>query len=154
MLAPSRPADATVATFITLAPSRPANATGRRSRPLLINVYVNIQSVNKGGIGRHHPAFAVANCVLNWRFAAVTVGNCGDCWKLRRAAGKARNMMENALSILIVIFPYNFNKLRAQTENCVFSGLAVIYGWALPSKHRSLNVVWLLSEQFHYNVKS
>ena len=58
------------------------------------------------GIGRRHLAFAVANCVLNRRFAAVTVGSrsCGDSWKLRRVAGKARNMMENALFILIIIF--------------------------------------------------
>ena len=34
----------------------------------------------------------------------MTVGSCGDCWKLRRVAGKAHNMTENALSILIVIF--------------------------------------------------
>ena len=35
---------------------------------------------------------------------AVTVGSCGDSWKLRRVAGEASNMSENALSILIVIF--------------------------------------------------
>ena len=34
-------------------------------------------------------------------------------------------MTENALSILIVIFPYNSNKLRPQTESCVFSSLAL-----------------------------
>ena len=47
-----------------------------------------------------------SNC---WRFqqlleAAATVGSCGNCWKLRRVAGEDRNMTENALSILIVIF--------------------------------------------------
>ena len=47
-----------------------------------------------------------SNC---WRLqrlleAPVTDGSCGDCWKLRWVAGEARNMMENALSILIVIF--------------------------------------------------
>ena len=62
-----------------------------------------IQST-RAGIGRRHLAFAVANCVLNRRFAAVIVGSCGDCRKLRRVADEARNMMENALSILIVIF--------------------------------------------------
>ena len=46
---------------------------------------------------RRHLAFAVANCVLNLRFAA-------HCWTLRRIAGEARNMTENALSILSVIF--------------------------------------------------
>ena len=51
----------------------------------------------------------------------ATVGGCSDCWKLQRVAGEARNMTENALSILIVIFPYNSNKPRAQTESCVFS---------------------------------
>ena len=35
---------------------------------------------------------------------AATVGSYSDCWKLRRVAGKARNMTENVLSILILIF--------------------------------------------------
>ena len=51
----------------------------------------------------HHLAFAVANCVFN-EVCCGTVGRCGDGWKLRRIAGKARNMTENALSILSVIF--------------------------------------------------
>ena len=34
----------------------------------------------------------------------ATAGGCGNCWKLRRVPGEARNMMENALYILIVIF--------------------------------------------------
>ena len=57
-------------------------------------------------LARRHLAFAVANYALNPRFAAVTVGSCGDSWKwkLRRVAGEASNMAENALSILIVIF--------------------------------------------------
>ena len=46
---------------------------------------------------RCHLAFAVANCVFNLRFAA-------HCWTLRRIAGEARNMTENAISILSVIF--------------------------------------------------
>ena len=33
----------------------------------------------------------------------MTVESCGDSWKLRRVAGEASNMAENALSILIVI---------------------------------------------------
>ena len=60
------------------------------------------QQINR--LGRRHLAFAVAHCALNPRFAAVTVGSCGDSWKLRRVAGEASNMTENALSILIVIF--------------------------------------------------
>ena len=54
----------------------------------------------------------------------ATAGGCGNCWQLRRVAFKARNMMENALSLLI-IFPHNSNKLRPETESCVFSGLGV-----------------------------
>ena len=50
-----------------------------------------------------------------------TAGGCGNCWKLRRVTGKVRNMTENDLSILIVIFPYNYNKPRPQTESCVLS---------------------------------
>ena len=48
---------------------------------------------------RRHLAFAVANCVFNLMFAAVTIGSCGDSWKLRWVAGEASNMTENALSI-------------------------------------------------------
>ena len=100
-----------------------------------------IQST-RAGLGRRHLAFAVANCLLNWRFAtaivgscsicwklrhlleaapsvgsccicwklqrlleaAASAGSCGICWKLRWVAGKARNMAENALYILIVLF--------------------------------------------------
>ena len=54
----------------------------------------------------------------------ATAGGCSDCWKLRWVAGEARNMTENALSILIVIFPYNSNKPRPQTESCLFSSTA------------------------------
>ena len=43
---------------------------------------------------------------------------------LRRVAGNAHNMTENALSILVVIFPYNSSKLRPQTESCLFSNQA------------------------------
>ena len=53
---------------------------------------------------RRHLAFAVANCALNPRFAAVTVGSCGNSWKLQRQLEAATDMTENALSILIVIF--------------------------------------------------
>ena len=76
-----------------LAPSQPVNATSiinkrwrqvdpRWSRLLLINVYVNIQMTestkrdNNGGLGRCHLAFAVANCILNWRFAAAAATGC------------------------------------------------------------------------------
>ena len=74
-----------------------------RSRPLFINVHVNIQST-RAGLERRHLAFAVANCLLNRRFARAAVGSCGDCWKLLRVAGKACNVTENALCILIVLF--------------------------------------------------
>ena len=86
------------------------------------NDETTIQST-RTGIGRRHLAFAVANCVLNRRFAAVTVGSCGNCWKLRRVASEAHNMTENALSILLLFFPYNSNKPRSQTESCLFSSM-------------------------------
>ena len=47
----------------------------------------------------------------------ATAGGCSDCWKLRHVAGMACNMTENA----IFIFPNNSNKLRPQTESCIFS---------------------------------
>ena len=82
------------------------------SRPLLINVCQHTVDTDDGSpiqstmvwLGRCHLAFAVANCVLNLRFSVATVGRCDDGWKLRRVAGEARNMTENALSILILIF--------------------------------------------------
>ena len=66
---------------------------------------------------RRHLAFAVANCVFNLRFAVAN---------LRRIAGEARNMTENALSILIVIFSNNSNKPRSQRESCLFSTKAYV----------------------------
>ena len=53
-----------------------------RSRPLLINVYVNIQ-MTMVWLGRCHLSFAVANCVLNLRFAAAL-----DCWRGPQYDGK------------------------------------------------------------------
>ena len=70
-----------------------------------------IQST-RAGLERRHLAFAVANCVLNRRFAVATVGSCGDCLKLRRVAGKACNMTENALSIVIVIFSIQLQQTK------------------------------------------
>ena len=52
------------------------------------------------------------------------VGGCGDCWNPWWVASDARDMMENALSILIVIFLQNCNKPRPQKESCLFSDLA------------------------------
>ena len=55
----------------------------------------------------------------------ATAGGCGDFWKPWRVAGDARNMMENYLSILIVILPHNSNTPRPQTESYIFSNLAL-----------------------------
>ena len=54
----------------------------------------------------------------------ATAGGCGDCWKPLQVAGDTCNMTENALSILISIVQHNSNKLRPQTESCIFSDLA------------------------------
>ena len=67
-----------------------------RSRPLLINVCQHAVDTDDGSLiqstmvwlGRRHLAFAVANCVLNLRLSAATVGRCDDGWKLRRVAGE------------------------------------------------------------------
>ena len=58
----------------------------------------------------------------SWR---VTRGY-GICWKLRQVAFKARNITENALPILVAIFPHNSNKPRSQTESCVFSYVVLV----------------------------
>ena len=54
--------------LINVAPSRPANAT--------VTTSINKRLSIRAGLGRLHLAFAVANCVLNWRFSAATVGSC------------------------------------------------------------------------------
>ena len=80
--APSWPANAAVATSINKC-WRQVDPSTPRSRPLLINVCQHtvdestIQST-RAGLGRHHLAFAVANCVLNQRFAVATVGSCDE----------------------------------------------------------------------------
>ena len=79
---------------------QPTNATVVTSINLINVLSTYRQLINR--LARCH--FAVANGALNPRFAAVTIGSCGDSWKLRRVAGEASNMTENALSILIVIF--------------------------------------------------
>ena len=62
----------------------------------------------------------------------ATAGGCGNCWKPLRVAGDAHDMKKNALSILIVIFPHNSNKLRPQTESCPFSDLVILFIIMLP----------------------
>ena len=72
-----------------------------RSRRLLINVYVNIQTTNQRN-SQQWWACKTPSCIcqlcIKFEFC------CSSCWKLRRVAGEAHNMTENALSILIVIF--------------------------------------------------
>ena len=62
---------------------------------------LTIQST-RAGLGRHHLAFP--NCLWNRRFYN------GGCWKLQWVVSEARNMTENALAILIVIFPVKFQQ--------------------------------------------
>ena len=106
----------------------------RRSRPLLIkvgaksthqhdgcNIYYNkcrdlynkllstcrrqIANRVKNGVAWKMPS-CICSCQLciKSQVCCSTVGRCGDGCKLRRIAGEARNMTENAISILIVIF--------------------------------------------------
>ena len=116
MLAPSRPANATVATSIINKCWSQVDPPMPRSRPLLINVCqhtVNESTIQstRAGLGRCHLAFADANSILNWRFAMAAVGSCGACWKLQQVAGEACNMTANALFILII-----FSVQLQQTE--------------------------------------
>ena len=57
---------------------------------------------------------------------AATVGSCGNCWKLRQVAGKARNMTENALSNLII-----FSVQLQQTETSEKKLFIFHHGWKL-----------------------
>ena len=80
-----------------LAPSRPTNATVMTSiNKCLCQHTVNESTIQstRAGLGRCHLAFAVANYLLNWRFATATVGSCSDCWKLQWVAGKARTQYD------------------------------------------------------------
>ena len=125
-----------------LVPSWPANATV--SWPLLINVGANstvATSINKrlcqnrvddstiqptrAGLGRHCLAFAVANCLLNLRFATATVGSCCDGLPARPAI-----WWEMIFLFELLFFPHNSNKLRSQTESCYFPAQlwGVVYG--------------------------
>ena len=76
--------------------NQPANATVVTSIHL-INVYDNIQTTNPR-------AWKTPSCICSCQLCFKSEVCCGGSWKLRRVAGEARDMMENALSILIVIF--------------------------------------------------
>ena len=132
MLAPSQPANVTVTTSIINKCWRQVNPPMRWSQPLLINVCQHtvdestIQST-RAGLGRHHLAFAVANCLWNQRFATATVGSCGDCWKLWRLLEATTSCQwgpqyDRKCSLFyLLFFLYNSKKPRSQTESCLFS---------------------------------
>ena len=65
--------------------------------------------------------------------AMATVGSCGNCWKLRLVASKARNMTGNALSILIVTFSVQLQ----QTENSDRKLFLFHHGWWCGSRQVS-----------------
>ena len=60
--------------------------------------------VNNGMAWKTPSCICSCQLCIKYEVCCVTVGHCGNGLKLQRIAGKARNMMENALSILIVIF--------------------------------------------------
>ena len=60
-----------------------------------------------------------------------TVGRCGDGWKLRRITGEARNMMENALSILIVIFSVQLQQTEISEKTVYFPPWGYSNCWRL-----------------------
>ena len=70
----------------------------------LINVYVNIQTTNR-------QAWKTPSCICSCQLSFKSEICCGSCCKLRRVAGEARNMTENAFSILII-----FSVQLQQTE--------------------------------------
>ena len=50
-------------------------------------------------------AWKTPSCICSYQWCIKSEVFCGNCWTLRRwVAGEACNMMENALSIWIVIF--------------------------------------------------
>ena len=111
MLAPSRPGNTMVATSIINKRWCQVDLPTGQLRPLLINVCQHtddkstIQST-RAGIGKQKTCICSCQLCIKLDFC------CGDYWKLQQLASKAPNMMENALSILIVIF----SKQLQQTE--------------------------------------
>ena len=68
---------------------------------------LNVQSTNHDTVNKGRAWFAKPCCQL-----FINSEVCyGDCWTLRRVAGEAHNMTENALSIFII-----FSVQLQQTE--------------------------------------
>ena len=137
MSEPSRLANKTVASSITINVGSSRHAAVTTSINKRLSTYsryrrritntLRIQSTMVWLGRRHrHLAFAVANGVLNLRFSAATVGCCGDGWKLRRVAGEARNMTENALSISIVIFSVHLQQTEISERKLFIFHLGVM----------------------------
>ena len=90
-----------------------------RSRPLLINVYVNIQTTNRRYSQQWcglEDKFCSCQLCIKSEVCCGTVGRCGNGWNLEAATGcwrpgEDRNMTENALSIIII-----FSVQLQQTE--------------------------------------
>ena len=159
MLAPSRPANATDTTSIinkrwcqvdpSMWPLLLINAGATSTRNATVATSINkrlcqhtddesmIQST-RAGIGRCHLAFAVANCALNGRFAAVTVGSCGDCWKLRRLLETAMGcwrgpQYDRECSFYFICYFFSTTPTNrdhnSQIESCLFSSMDAGWAW-------------------------
>ena len=111
----SRLSNKTVASSITINITTSINKRPR-SRPLLINVYVNIKSIQTTN-RRYSQQWCIKSEVC-----------CGDGWELRRVASEAHNMMENALSIWIVIF-----SVHLQQTEILERKLFIFHLWFDPS---------------------
>ena len=81
--------------------------------------------------------FPVCHSALGNECGGVARGY-GNCWRLWQIAGNASIMKEDALSILIYIFPHNSNKPRPQTESYIFSDLGSLPNMICETAH------WLL----------
>ena len=55
-------------------------------------------------------------------------------------------MTENALSVLIVIFPHNSNKPRPRTKSCGFSDLLSLWTCGTETCHFRMQEIVLLEE--------
>ena len=113
----------------------------RQSQPLLIkvgakstrhhdgcNIYYNkrlcphADNIVNNGVAWKMPSCMCQLCKKS-EVCCGTVGRCGDGWKLRRIAGEARNMTENALSILIVIFSVQLQQTEISERKLFISHL-------------------------------
>ena len=93
------------------------------------------------GVAWKTPCICSYQLCIKSEVCCGTVGHCGDSWKLRWVAGEARNMMENALSILIVIFSVQLQQTEiSERKLFIFQHGNTILLWPLHTHHKTSKI--------------